>query len=324
MSVGGNGHTGVGAHSHGHVGLYGSHNCSGSNIRADMCAHGCGSTDSYSYGGGGINTAFTGNQLNHSNSYNYPSTNTAGIFNCSVIHNSSSHRWIVYTGAKNHMTSTPNLLCETQLLASTEFNKVHFPNGQQIPIVFSWKSIYVDDLLIADSCSQFIQATKLMLKNHFKIKDLGEMIYLLGLEIARNKDGIMVSQRNFSLDLICDFSLARTKPISTPLEVNQKFTSQDFDINCEAQDTHEDVVLSDPTCYQKLVAEHRSMANVVSEVVWLIGLYKELKKELELPGACLRIGFSSYSDLAGLVEGRGNGRSTPPLDSFSGGGRIAR
>ena len=25
------------------------------------------------------------------------------------------------------------------------------------------------------------------------------------------------------------------------------------------------------------------MANVVSEVVWLIGLYKELKKELELP-----------------------------------------
>lgn len=34
----------------------------------------------------------------------------------------------------------PDLLCETQLLPSTEFNKVHLPNGQQIPIVFSGKS----------------------------------------------------------------------------------------------------------------------------------------------------------------------------------------
>ena len=105
-SVGGNGHTRVGAHTHGHVGLHGSHNCSGSNITADMCAHGCGSTGSYSHGGGGINMAFTGNQLNHSNSYGSPSPNTAAIVNCSVIHNPSSNRWIVDTGATNHMTST--------------------------------------------------------------------------------------------------------------------------------------------------------------------------------------------------------------------------
>ncbi|WMV14436.1 hypothetical protein MTR67_007821 [Solanum verrucosum] len=30
-------------------------------------------------------------------------------------------------------------------------------------------------------------------------------------------------------------------------------------------------------------AEYRSMANAVAEIVWLIGLYKELKVELELP-----------------------------------------
>lgn len=81
------------------------------------------------------------------------------------------------------------------------------------------------------------------------------MRYFLGLEIARNKDGIMVSQRKFALDLISNFGLAGTKPISTPLEVNQKFTSQNFDMNCEAGDTHEDVVLSDPTGYQKLVGK---------------------------------------------------------------------
>uniref|UniRef100_A0A3Q7JGD1 Reverse transcriptase Ty1/copia-type domain-containing protein n=1 Tax=Solanum lycopersicum TaxID=4081 RepID=A0A3Q7JGD1_SOLLC len=232
-----------------------------------------------------------------------------------------------------------------------------------------------------------------MLNTHFKIKDLGEMRYFLGLEIARSKDGIMVSQRKFALDLISDFGLAGTKPVGTPLEVNQRFTSQDFDMSYEAQDTHEDIVLDDPTGYQKLVgkllyltmtrpdisyavqnlsqfmhkpkkshmegalrvirylknapglgimltskvckqlsvycdadwatcpmtrrsvsgfvvkigdsliswkskkqktvsrssaeAEYRSMANVVSEVVWLIGLYKELKIEMEVAPALI-------------------------------------
>ena len=78
--------------------------------------------------------AFTSNQLS------YPLTNTAGIVNCSVVHSSSSHRWIVDTGATNHMSSTPDLLHETQLLPTTKFNKVHLPNGQKIPIVFSEKS----------------------------------------------------------------------------------------------------------------------------------------------------------------------------------------
>lgn len=82
--------------------------------------------------------AFTSNQLSYPNTT--PSTNTAGIVNCSVVHNSSSHRWIVDTGATNHISSTPDLLHDTQLLPTTEYNKVHLPNGQKIPIVFSGKS----------------------------------------------------------------------------------------------------------------------------------------------------------------------------------------
>ncbi|XP_015072653.1 uncharacterized protein LOC107016821 [Solanum pennellii] len=43
------------------------------------------------------------------------------------------------------------------------------------------------------------QATKLMLHTDFKIKDLGEMRYFLGLEIARNKDGIMDTHEDVAL-----------------------------------------------------------------------------------------------------------------------------
>ena len=291
----------------------------------------------------------------------------------------------------------------SEALISSGFTQSHYDyslftkcSGSDLVLIL----VYVDDLLITGSSSQLIQATKLMLNTHFKIKDLGEMRYFLGLEIARSKDGIMVSQRKFALDLISDFGLAGTKPVGTPLEVNQRFTSQDFDMSYEAQDTHEDIVLDDPTGYQKLVgkllyltmtrpdisyavqnlsqfmhkpkkshiegalrvirylknapglgimltskvckqlsvycdadwatcpmtrrsvsgfvvkigdsliswkskkqntvsrssaeAEYRSMANAVSEVVWLIGMYKELKIELELP---IRLFFDSKAAL---------------------------
>uniref|UniRef100_A0A3Q7F187 Reverse transcriptase Ty1/copia-type domain-containing protein n=1 Tax=Solanum lycopersicum TaxID=4081 RepID=A0A3Q7F187_SOLLC len=129
-----------------------------------------------------------------------------------------------------------------------------------------------------------------MLNTHFKIKDLGEMRYFLGLEIARSRDDIMVSQRKFALDLISDFGLAGTKPVNTPLEVNQRFTSQDFDMSYADWATCPmtrrsvsgfvvkigDSLISWKSKKQNTVsrssteAEYRSMANVVSEVVWLI------------------------------------------------------
>ncbi|KAH0675659.1 hypothetical protein KY285_023460 [Solanum tuberosum] len=122
-SVGGNSH--IGTHTHGTVGFHGS---SASRIpgfgvftqaSADMCIPGFGNTGTHGHGVGGINMAFTG------------SHSFEGIVNCSVVHNSPGSRWIVDTGATNHMTSTLTLLCETQYLPPNEFNKVYLPNGQQ-------------------------------------------------------------------------------------------------------------------------------------------------------------------------------------------------
>lgn len=67
-----------------------------------------------------------------------------------------------------------------------------------------------------------------MLQQHFKIKDLrGDEI--LDLEIARSKHGIVVCQQKFALDLTAELGLACPKPASTPLEVNQRFTSVEFE-----------------------------------------------------------------------------------------------
>src|SRR4051812_22463166 len=53
--------------------------------------------------------------------------------------------------------------------------------------------IYVDDLLIAGNNLDIINQTKQLLHTHFHLKDLGPLKYFLGLEIARNSNGININ-----------------------------------------------------------------------------------------------------------------------------------
>ena len=48
--------------------------------------------------------------------------------------------------------------------------------------------IYVDDLLVTGSNITLINDTKQVLKDNFKIKDLGSLRYFLGIEFARNRE----------------------------------------------------------------------------------------------------------------------------------------
>lgn len=43
---------------------------------------------------------------------------------------------------------------------------------------------------------------KLMMAKEFEVKDLGTLKYFLGMEIARSKKDISVSQRKYTLDLL--------------------------------------------------------------------------------------------------------------------------
>ncbi|XP_019070686.1 uncharacterized mitochondrial protein AtMg00810-like [Solanum lycopersicum] len=111
--------------------------------------------------------------------------------------------------------------------------------------------IYVDDLLLTGNDQAMIQQTKERLQQAFKIKDLGELRYFLGLEFARNNAGILIHQRKYALELISDMGLAGAKPVSTPMELNQKLTTVEFDASISSRCPDE--TLKDPTGYQRLI-----------------------------------------------------------------------
>ena len=73
--------------------------------------------------------------------------------------------------------------------------------------------IYVDDLLVTDSSTELIDDTKQILKNNFKIKDLGPLKYFLGIEFARNNKGFLMHQRKYALEIISDLGLGGSKHV---------------------------------------------------------------------------------------------------------------
>lgn len=96
-----------------------------------------------------------------------------------------------------------------------------------------------------------IHETKIVLQHAFKIKDLRELSYFLGLEFARSEAGILIHQRKYTLESLADMGLSGAKPVSTPMELNLKLTTTEFDSHINP--AHIDTLLEDPTSYQRLI-----------------------------------------------------------------------
>lgn len=87
--------------------------------------------------------------------------------------------------------------------------------------------LYVDDMLIAGPNKGRIQELKAQLAREFEMKDLGPANKILGMQIHRDKNNrkIWLSQENYLNKILRRFNMQDCKPISTPLPVNFKLSS---------------------------------------------------------------------------------------------------
>jgi len=78
--------------------------------------------------------------------------------------------------------------------------------------------VYVDDIIVTDDDLQEIKNLKKQLKTKFEMKDLGVMRYFLGVEVGRSKEGLFISQRKYTLNLLKEIGMLACKLADTPLE----------------------------------------------------------------------------------------------------------
>ena len=68
---------------------------------------------------------------------------------------------------------------------------------------------------------------KSYLTTKFEIKDLWSLKYFLGIEVARSRHGVFISQRKYVLDLLEETGMLGCKACDTPIEPNQKLSDGD-------------------------------------------------------------------------------------------------
>jgi hypothetical protein len=83
-------------------------------------------------------------------------------------------------------------------------------------------AIYVDDLLLVSKDTDTMKKMKKMLMSEFKCKDLGEVHYLLGLKITRNRSErqLFISQETYTKSVLEKFGMANCNKSDTPCDSN--------------------------------------------------------------------------------------------------------
>ena len=128
-------------------------------------------------------------------------------------------------------------------------------------------AVYVDDILITGNDDKGIEALKGFLDRKFKIKDLGELHYFLGMEVVKTPTGMVVTQRKFALDIIKEFGGDKFSPAACPLpSLSSRSSEQD--------------VPADTAQYRKLVDKLNYLSNTRPDITFSV---QHLSQYLQAP-----------------------------------------
>ena len=82
--------------------------------------------------------------------------------------------------------------------------------------------VYIDDIIVTSNNLKEIGELKPYLSKRIWDQRLGQSKVLLGMEVARLKKGIFISQQKYVQDLLKETGMLEWKPANTPIESNNK------------------------------------------------------------------------------------------------------
>ncbi|KAK5832585.1 hypothetical protein PVK06_016387 [Gossypium arboreum] len=165
--------------------------------------------------------------------------------------------------------------------------------------------VYVDDLLIAGNDINMIRELKGFLNTTFKMKDLGDLRYFIGIEVLRFKEGIVLSQKKYAHELIEDTGLKNAKIAAAPLEQNLKLTTVDYDKDIQS----EDALLENKTSYQRLIGRLIYLTHTRPDIVFAmhyLSQFMQQPKRSHLEAAMRVVRYIKKDPGQGLLFKAGN------------------
>nr|GEU94607.1 hypothetical protein [Tanacetum cinerariifolium] len=81
--------------------------------------------------------------------------------------------------------------------------------------------IYVDDIIFGATNKNLCKSFKKLMKDKFQMSSMGELIFFLGLQVKKKKDGIFISQGKYVAEILRKFGLTDRKSASTPIDTDK-------------------------------------------------------------------------------------------------------
>jgi hypothetical protein len=100
--------------------------------------------------------------------------------------------------------------------------------------------LYVDDIVLTASSESLLRRIITSLQQEFAMKDLGVLHHFLGVTVELYSAGLLLHQRQYTLDILEQAGMTDCNPCSTPLDTQGKLS--------EAKGNP----VTDPTAYRSL------------------------------------------------------------------------
>jgi len=120
--------------------------------------------------------------------------------------------------------------------------------------------VYVDDIVLSGNNFTEIQNITHLLNNAFKIKDLGDLRFFQGFEVARTSTGINLCQRKYALYILTDIGMFGFKPISTPSDYTTKLH----------QHSGSPISTEDASSYMRLIGKLIYLTNTRPDIIFVV------------------------------------------------------
>nr|XP_033510595.1 uncharacterized mitochondrial protein AtMg00810-like [Nicotiana tomentosiformis] len=104
-------------------------------------------------------------------------------------------------------------------------------------------AVYVDDILLASDGTEEMGSLKSFLDDQFKIKDLGNVHYFLGLEVSSVAEGYLANHHKFAKELLAEFNCFDCTHVVVLFDLNNKLTPTSGEL------------LPDPSLFRRLVGK---------------------------------------------------------------------
>ncbi|RVW71213.1 Retrovirus-related Pol polyprotein from transposon RE2 [Vitis vinifera] len=118
--------------------------------------------------------------------------------------------------------------------------------------------VYVDDIIITGNNVEAAQTFIQQLSQRFSLKDLGPLIYFLGVEVTSHTNGLFLNQRKYIADLLNRTHMTEAKSAPTPLATSPILTLQSG------------TPLSNPTEYRTVVGSLQYLSLTRPDIAYTV------------------------------------------------------